>query len=178
MNKQSALSLLGALLLGLGISMSAQADPSSSGTITFTGQITDTPCTIDSGNNMNINMSAATNQLAAVGATASYYPVRISVSACPAQPSLKFNPAQANLIDATGVTGALLKSGVANVGIQLIDGANNNIDLHDATYSLPVVDWNAVNKSGHFDFVTQLYAMGVAAPGAISASLPFTLTYP
>jgi len=62
MNKQSALSLLGALLLGLGISMSAQADPSSSGTITFTGQITDTPCTIDSGNNMNINMSAATKR--------------------------------------------------------------------------------------------------------------------
>jgi type 1 fimbria pilin len=177
MNKKSALPLLGALLLGLGISMSAQADPSGSGTITFTGQITNTPCTLDSGNNMNINMSAATSQLAAVGDTASYYPVRISVSACPAQPSLKFNPAQASLMDAAGVDGALLKSGVANVGIQLTDGAND-IDLHDATYSLPVLDWDAVSKSGHFDFVTQLYAMGAAAPGAISASLPFTLTYP
>ncbi|EBW3155434.1 type 1 fimbrial protein, partial [Salmonella enterica subsp. enterica serovar Java] len=111
------------------------------GTITFTGSVTEAPCSIPAGEaNQNIDLGAVSNQLLIASKTGSDpVPVKINLKNCDLGTSPKYSKASLAFLndgklDATdSAKGFLQTTGPANVGVQLLDRTMAGINLTDKT---------------------------------------------
>ncbi|WP_248749744.1 fimbrial protein [Pseudomonas sp. MWU15-20650] len=161
------------------------------GTITLTGEITGTTCSISGGSGStpgaSPNFSVALNKvqasaLNAPGQTAGSKPFFIHVSTCPKDTvvavlyessSPAINPATGNLMNQ-----APAKPKPASlVEVQIVDGTTNRpMDLRLAMNSSSAT----VPESGtvSLPFAAQYFATGKATPGPVSTQVLYSVTFP
>lgn len=179
-----------ALAMGLAVAGSASAAAASGGTITFTGQINDTTCTITGGpgtdggqGNFTVALQPVDqSQLTTAGATAGKKAFTVQIGG-PTDATCQ-NGKVATLsfltssprIDATN--GALMNalSGQATMAdIQVLDAAGTAIDLRDPANG--VMSPAIANNTALINFNAQYLATGTATPGLISTSVLYGVTY-
>lgn len=156
------------------------------GTITFTGEITDTTCVIAGdgtvGSNFEVTLpTVSTTALSAAGRTAGAKAFDISLgttgSPCAAtNVGVNFEPGP-NIDAATGMLRNATGGDYAtNVQVAILNNASVKIDLRDNTNSqiVPVTGGIAVlNYTGQYEAVG-----GGATAGDVSTSVQYSITYP
>lgn len=187
--KCNKIALAAALVLGLGAVGSAGAASSNGGTITFTGSVDDTTCTVTGGSgtdggqgNFSVALAPALPSDLPDGATAKPKPFSVQIGG-PGQGSctdgkvarMSFLTASPRIDASTGALTNALSGEAENVQIQLSD-SKGNINLADPAYfqdSPPIANNTAVIPfSAHY-----LAHGGDATPGLISTSVVYAVTY-
>jgi major type 1 subunit fimbrin (pilin) len=181
-----AIAITTAGLLGLG-SLGAQA---ADGTITFTGLVSDTTCSINgaaSGSPANLSVALPTVQAGALGehgavaGTSGPADMTLSLSGCSGT-ATKAIATFENGPTVDQKTGYLLNQAVtdaaSNVEVRLLNaslqpinittGSNNDIAGNGATIS---------GGSANLQYFAQYYATGKATPGGLTTSVQYTMQY-
>lgn len=186
-----------AIALALPLLFAAQAPQAQAadGTISFTGNVSASTCNVaiaGVGTNSNSTVSVVlptvnTAALATAGAVAGSTPFTISVSACNGSATsftTLFTP-----ITGDAVGGKLINKtttgGATNVTLEILSspatGTPTTVNLNAATASLQQPNGTATttitNSAGTQNYKVQYNATGAAGPGAVTASLPFTISY-
>jgi len=171
---------LAAMVAGLALSSSAAA---ADGTITFTGAITDTTCTVSvngSGTSASVLLpTVQTSALTATGATAGTTPFDIVLSGCTGG---TLNTASTHFESGTNVdasSGRLNNSNVAgsasNVQLQLLNASHGAIAAGAASQNdLPV---SITSGGGTLSYYVQYYATGAATSGSVSSYVDYSISY-
>ncbi len=149
------------------------------GTITISGSVTGTTCTIANGGNVTVTLPAVSATSLATAATiAGRQPFAITLSGCAAGTTAKayFEPA-ANIDTSTGnlriATGA---GNATNVQVRLFNGDLSTIDL-GKTAGNQLVNTVTVGTGGPMNFYAGYYSLGGATAGTVSTSVIYTLQY-
>lgn len=155
----------------------------SDGTISFTGQISTTTCTISvagNGNNGSISLPRiSTKALAANLATAGATPFSISLSGCTGtaiQAAIWFeNDVNVN------AAGRLVNSGTAsNVDVAIYNvGSSTHIPIGQTstTFGSSGTAFSISSGNATLNYLARYYANGQATAGTISASVNYTVQY-
>lgn len=161
------------------------------GTITVTGEISGTTCSISGGSGStpgaspDFSVALSKIQVSALkssGQTAGAKPFFIHVGACPKDTvvavlfessSPAINPATGNLINQAPAT----PTPASLVEVQIVDGATNKsmdlrLGLNSSTATVP--DSGAVA----LPFAAQYIATGTATPGPVSTQVLYSVTFP
>jgi major type 1 subunit fimbrin (pilin) len=170
-------------ILGVAISaamcvpMAAQA---SDGTITFTGVLNTTTCTVTTGTNGSFGVvlpTLATSTLAAAGVTAGTTAFSISVGSCAGPGSFTtFFESGAS----TDPTGRLNSTGVAtNVQLQLLNSDNSIINAAAAPGAQGVIAAPITGTPGvgTARFAVRYYATGVTTAGSVGSAVTYSMSY-
>jgi major type 1 subunit fimbrin (pilin) len=178
------------LVLGTAAVGFANAASSNGGTITFTGQVTDTTCTVTGGAGTNGGTGNFTVALASVsatalnaaGVTAGAKPFSVVIGG-PGQgtcqdgkvATLTFDIASPQVDAKTGNLANALSGQATNTEIQLLDSTGNAINLASPTYSVssPAIS----NNTAQINLQAQYYATGAATPGEVSTSVVYNIAY-
>ncbi|EMT6576924.1 fimbrial protein [Providencia rettgeri] len=171
--------------------MSAGTYAASTGTITFTGELTDTTCEVDingNGSDATVTLpSEGIENLTTAGAVSGRTSFNMNLSKCAAG---KNNPRSkvATFFQAGSTvdlsTGRLINqstAGATNVALQLLDPANNfeviNVGNTDQIAGSTYVDIDATNGTALLHYAVEYYALGQTTPGAVSSSVIYNLMY-
>ncbi|MGG4686905.1 fimbrial protein [Providencia stuartii] len=165
------------LVLFIASSISASA-LAADGTITFNGEITATTCDVTTGNGGDFTVTlptVSTTALSSAGATAGNTSFTIELANC----SVSGVDVAANfesLTSGDAVTGNLIPTTApANVQIGLADQAGNAAKVN----GVPAGSQPIVNGAATLAYQAFYYAKDVVtAPGAVTAQVNYTLTYP
>ncbi len=161
----------------------------SDGTINFKGQITDTTCTITTGNAGSFTVTlpnVSKTNLAAAGSKAGTTGFSIALSNCnPASGNVHaFFEAGANVDPATGRlvnTDNAGNGGAANVQIGLLNPSNNSdisIGASDGTAQNSLAQPIKSDGTALLPYAAQYVATGgAAAAGSVSSSVTYILSY-
>ncbi|QAU24793.1 type 1 fimbrial protein [Dyella sp. M7H15-1] len=184
--------LASAVAIAMGITFAGVASAASSngGTITFTGTVADTTCTVTGGSGTdggqgNFSVALDNTQpsdLAAAGDTSEPKAFTVQIGA-PGQgsctdgkvASMSFLTSSPRIDAATGALKNALSGEATNVQIQLTD-SNGAINLADPSYSQQSPE--IANNTASIPFSAQYLAVGGAAtPGLISTSVVYAVNY-
>lgn len=188
--KHIKLASAAAIAMGIVLAGSASAAASNGGTITFTGAVNDTTCTVTGGSGTNGGQGnfivaldpAEPAQLATAGDVANPHAFGVVIGG-PGQgsctdgmvASMSFLLSSPQIDAATGALKNALAGEATNVQVQLTD-SNGAINLADASYhqDSPAI----VNNTATIPFSAQYLAVGGAAtPGLVSTSVVYAVTY-
>ena len=163
------------LFITSAISASALA---ADGTITFNGEITATTCKVSSGTDgdFTVNLpTVSTTALNAAGATAGNTSFTIDLTNCTVS-GVDVAANFESLTNGDATTGNLIPSvAPANVQIGLADQGGNIAKVNGA----PVGSTPIVGGSAQLAYQAYYFAKDkVTAPGAVTAQVNYTLTYP
>lgn len=184
--KNTAVSL--SLFVALGMTaVSAQA--SSTGTITFNGELTDTTCKVDidgQGADATVVLPAVSvNELAATGETAGRTSFNMNLSECVVGTEGGHSKVSAFFQAGSTVdlsTGRLLNvSGTATkVNLRLLDASNNfaaiNIGNTDQVTGTAYVDIDT-DGTALLPYAVEYYATAQTTPGTVTSSVVYNLQY-
>ncbi|ECI5748669.1 fimbrial protein StdA [Salmonella enterica subsp. enterica] len=168
------------------------ADPTGSfgtGSIHFTGTVTNSPCNIAPGDDaLAVSFGQVSHKmLAAVGDTSSSQPVVIHLTDCSFDPDTTGTPANpVGLMSRVNVafTGAsttdhkaFVSTGTAtNVAVQLLKSDNTTvIEANSVPAQTDAQQLQAGDNQ--LRFFARLLATGVATPGSVDSTVTYTLTY-
>ncbi|MGL5214278.1 MAG: fimbrial protein [Aeromonas hydrophila] len=177
------------ILIGALAVMAAEnsAHAASTGTITFSGLITDTTCNVDidgQGPDPTITLPTVdVSQLDVAGKVSGRTPIDMSLSGCTVGTSGEdtvaayFQPgATVNL-----TTGRLINSGAAtNVSLQLLDAVDNSYSvikvgsqdqLNDSAFA------DLTSGSATLRYAVEYYAENQTTPGTVTSSVVYNLMY-
>lgn len=180
-----------AVALSLGSVAAASAQTANGGTITFTGVVTDTTCTITGGsgtnggrNNFIVALDAVpVTALPAAGAQAGPKDFNVVIGG-PGQgsctdgkvASMAFLTSSPQVDPTTGTLKNALAGEATNTNIELLDGSGNVINLASAANA--VTSPAIVNNMATIPFTAQYLAVGGAAtPGLVSTSVVYAVEY-
>jgi major type 1 subunit fimbrin (pilin) len=159
------------------LSTGAQA---TDGTVTFTGAVTATTCTVNAGSpSFTVTLpTVSVSALSTAGATAGSTAFQIALTACTAGASVSTYFEPGATVDST--TSRLKNAGTAtNVQVGLLNGDDSSAILAGAaqasqnSHSTPITAGAATLK-----YFAQYVANGAAAgAGSVSASVTYTLIY-
>ena len=184
--------LASALVVAMGLAAAgvASAQSANGGTITFTGSVTDSTCTISGGGGTNGGTgnftvaldSVAATDLAAAGVTANAKPFTVTIGG-PGQgtcldgkvATLSFLTSSPQIDAATGALTNALAGQATNTEIQLMDSTGAPINLADPSYSVnsPAI----ANNTAQINLQAQYYATGAATSGLVSTSVVYAIAY-
>jgi major type 1 subunit fimbrin (pilin) len=183
-----------AFVMGATVAASSFAAPAGNGgTITFTGQINDTTCTVSGGTGTNNGTGnfvvalepADATQLATAGTTANQKQFDVIIGGVD-QPTCTDGKVakMAYMISSPqidGGTGALknaLAGQATNVQIQLADANKAAINLSNPGQSWSTTIGATTPNTGKLTFYAQYLAVnGAATPGQVSTSVVYSVTY-
>ena len=176
------LNILGlAISAALCIPMAAQA---SDGTITFTGELTDSTCTINGGAGKDFTVAlpkVSVADLAAAGKTAGATNFSINVTACSASVGgyTAYFEATPNVNLADGRLMNTTTAGAKFVEIELLNQANTAvaINLTKGTGLQGVTPGTFTYPAGTSNFIARYYATGVSTSGLVNSSITYSLVY-
>lgn len=147
----------------------------SQGTVTFNGEINDTPCSIDaSDQHQTINMGSVTSSALSGGGTSNPVPFTIKLTQCDNTTkktvATTFTGPAASF--GTGLLG--ISGNTTNAAIRLLDASDKPLQLGTATSQPLLAGQNDLR------FKAQLIgdATTDATPGVFSSVANFTMTYP
>lgn len=179
-----------ALTMGLAIAGSASAQSSYGGTITFTGAVSDSTCTVSGGagtSGATGNFSVALTPVAATALSAAgdvAGPTNFSlVIGGPGQTgcvngdiaAISFMPSSTQIDATTGALANTLSGQATNVQVQLLDDTGAPINLADPSYQATAT---IANNTATVPFTAQYLAVGGAAtPGSVQTNVVYQLTY-
>lgn len=180
------------VLAALPLVLASQVQAADGGTIDFTGNVTANTCNIavagtalTAPNSASITLDSVNNtSLLTAGAVAGTKAFSIAVSGCLAGNNsfiTLFTPLAADVTP----TGKLINKaagGANNVVLEILNSTNTAVNLFNSTPATQqgttlAATSTITNGSGTQNYKVQYLATGVAGPGAVSASLPFTLSY-
>ncbi|ECG5644757.1 fimbrial protein StdA [Salmonella enterica subsp. enterica serovar Poona] len=158
--------------------------PFGSGTIHFTGTVTNAPCSIAPGDdNLAISLGqVSSKQLATAGATSPSVPVVIHLTGCSFEPAPEGSTAMPMSKVTASFSGPFddtnngymntASSGATGVVVQLLNGDN----------STPVSDQKSIPQTlnggeNELQFYARMLATDAATPGPVLANVTYTLTY-
>lgn len=179
-----------AVTLGLALAGSASAQSSYGGTITFTGAVSDSTCTVSGGagtsgatGNFSVALTpVAATDLAAAGDTAGPTNFSLTIGG-PGQAgctngniaAISFMPSSTQIDAATGALANALSGEATNVEVQLVDAAGTVINLADPSFQATAT---IANNTATIPFTAQYLAVGGAAtPGSVQTNVVYQLTY-
>lgn len=191
MLKKTTLAIMAAsaMMCGSSAFASTTTGPFGSGTIHFTGTITNSPCNIAPGDDaLAVSFGQVSHKmLAAADDTSPSQPVVIHLTDCSFEPDTGANPGPVGLMSKVNVTftgtstqdnKAFVSTGTANhVAVQLLK--SDNTSVIDAN-STPVPGDAQQLQAGdnQLRFFARLIAVGGAAtPGSVDSTVTYTLTY-
>lgn len=157
--------------------LAAHAAPD--GTITFTGSLSATTCTINAGqSSFNVDLgSPSIAGLQTAGNTAGGALFSLNLTNCSggtsstATPQFLYDPAAVN------AQGRLVNTGTATfVDVQLVDAASGNpINVASANQSVTGADIRG--GSGAVNFIARFYSTGAAGAGTVASSVTYQINY-
>lgn len=179
-----------ALAMGLAVAGSASAASANGGTMTFTGQLTDTTCTITGGAGTDGGQGdfvvklgqVAANTLTAATQVANKTPFAVKIGGvgegtCMDGKIAKFtfDDSSPNLDASTGNMKNILTGEATNVQVQMLDGKDAVINLANGSYvgSAPAI----VNNQSSINFAAQFYATGATTPGEVKTAVLYKVSY-
>ena len=188
--KHIKLASAAALVMGVALAGTATAQTAAGGTITFTGAVNDTTCTISGGSGTNSGTGnfivaldpAQPADLASAGAVAKPHAFSVVIGG-PGQTSctngrvasMKYLVSSPQIDATTGALRNALAGEATNVQVQLRD-STGVINLADPTYS--VDSPQIADNTATIPFTAQYLAVGGAAtPGLVSTSVVYGITY-
>jgi major type 1 subunit fimbrin (pilin) len=182
-----------------GVSCPAFAGPNNiGGTITFTGNVTDTTCDVvggygTGGETSNITVvldSVPTSALTAAGNTAGGKAFQLILGgqsgctiATPGTAQLSYDPSSVNI---DGTNSGTLKNtavgGATNTNIQLVHGTDSGgqvLDLGNALLNQPIApdDATAPNQASWNFFAQYFSTVGGSTPGAVKSNVQYKVSY-
>ncbi|HIB1552383.1 TPA: fimbrial protein [Salmonella enterica subsp. enterica serovar Muenchen] len=192
MFKKTSLAVLATAAMMCGASAFAApptTGPFGSGTIHFTGTITNSPCTVAPGDDALVVPfgQISYRDLSAANDTTASQPIVIRLTQCAFDPDTSAtNPSPVGLMSkvkvsfsgtATSDNKGYISTGTAqNVAVQLLKSDNSSII--DANSTMPDGDAQQLqNGDNQLRFFARLLATGTATPGSVDATVTYTLTY-
>jgi major type 1 subunit fimbrin (pilin) len=149
----------------------------SDGTVSFSGNIISTACTVDAGSaNMKVTLGdVVSSSLASSGSKSSPTAFQIKLTECPdsvANVAVKFDGAS----DAVNTDLLKLDPGqtATNVGIEIADVSGTPIPLHTLSPLFPV---DTVAHTAVLDLTGRYVATGAAGAGTANGTSQFTINY-
>ncbi len=192
MFKKTSLAVLAAAAMMCGATAFAApptTGPFGSGTIHFTGTITNSPCTVAPGDDALVvpfgQISYRT--LSAANDTTASQPIVIRLTQCAFDPDTgATNPNPAGLMSkvkvsfsgtATSDNKGYISTGTAqNVAVQLLKSDNSTVI--EANTTMPDGDAQQLQAGDNqLRFFARLLATGTATPGSVDSTVTYTLTY-
>lgn len=163
------------LALGFVAALGMNAALAADGTVTFNGEVVDSTCTVTNANQTVTLPTVSTSALGASGAVAGITAFSLDLTGCNANDDVGIRFENGTNVNAAG---RLKNNGTANnVNVQVLDGANNVLNLADPAASLVQTADGA--GASTFDYFAQYYADGAAAEaGNVTTSVEFTVIYP
>jgi len=163
----------------------------SSGTITFTGELTDTTCEVDvngQGSDANVILpTISINQLTTAGDTAGRTSFNMNLSKCVVGTEGGHSKVSAFFLPGSTVdlsTGRLKNTtldGAKNVGLQMLDGSGNyaiiNVGNTDQRNDMTYVDIDQAGGTALLPYAVEYYADGQSSPGVVTSSVIYNLQY-
>jgi len=176
--------LSAALMAGVGIAAFApQAANASDGTITFTGSISASTCTVSANGGSAVALpNVSTSALSTVGETAAATPFSIALTGCTGlntgSVGVYFEPGASTLAD-----GNLKNTSVggSNVEIQLLNGTQGVMTLNSTSGSQngTTAAVTTTSTSATLNYYAQYVAATAAATtGSVASSVTFSVIYP
>ncbi len=172
------MSILKKSLIVLGITLTVTAVPTvfASGTIQFTGEITDQACTVDSNSkNLNVDLGKVSSKsLAAQGEVAGLKDFSIKLIDCPANSkvTVRFGGsrdiADRDILAINQITGAATNVGIALYEKDAVTPIKLYEDSKDVTFTGATVD---------LDYVARYKATGAATAGLANSSAVYSIQY-
>lgn len=193
MFRKTSLAIMATATMMCGTSAFADTPPTTgpfgSGTIHFTGTITNSPCNIAPGDDALVVPfgQISYRDLSAANATTASQPIVIRLTQC------AFNPDTASTganpvglmskvkvsFSGTGTSDnkGYVSTGTAqNVAVQLLKSDNSTVI--DANSAMPDADAQQLQAGDNqLRFFARLLATGPASPGSVDATVTYTLTY-
>lgn len=151
----------------------------SDGTLTFSGSLTSSTCSVSAGSaNQTVTLpSLAASTLASAGDTAGAVQFQIAVTGCSGgtATATPYFESGANVT----TTGRLANTGNAgNVEIQLLNASLGVMDLKGVNPSAQSSTAAAVSGgSATATFVAKYYATGAASAGSVASSVTYSMVY-
>ena len=160
------------------------------GTITFTGSVTEAPCSITAADsNLAIDLGQVSKKdLTAIGKFSTSVPINVHLMGCTFDTDTGTSPNPNGKLSKIGVTfngtsttpasGYLTNTGnAANVVVQLLD-KDNNTPIKIGTAPTAATAQQMTTGNGNvLNFFARLMATGVGAAGSVNSSVTYTLTY-
>lgn len=164
-----------------GMAMASQQAFAADGTISFTGQIQASTCTINGGtpgsSSFSVTLPTVTAPaLSAAGQTAGTTPFQIALTSCPTTLSAHtfFEPGP----NTDMTTGRLKNTGTATaVQVGLLNDDLTQIDVSKADGSQNSASAALTSGSATLKYRAQYYATGVAGAGSVTSSVAYTIVY-
>ncbi|MGS0637173.1 fimbrial protein [Citrobacter sp. VF227] len=192
MLKKTSLTILATAAMMWGATASAApptTGPFGSGTIHFTGTITNSPCTVAPGDDALIVSfgQISYRQLSAANDTTASQPIVIRLTQCAFDPDTgATNPNPIGLMSkvkvsfsGTGTTDnkGYVSTGTAqNVAVQLLKSDNSTVI--EANAPMPDGDAQQLQTGDNqLRFFARLLATGAVTPGSVDSTVTYTLTY-
>ncbi|ENK5169454.1 fimbrial protein [Citrobacter freundii] len=192
MLKKTSLTVLATAAMMFGATVSAApptTGPFGSGTIHFTGTITNSPCTVAPGDDALVVSfgQISYRQLSAANDTTPSQPIVIRLTQCAFDPDTgATNPNPIGLMSkvkvsfsGTGTTDnkGYVSTGTAqNVAVQLLKSDNNTVI--EANTAMPDGDAQQLQAGDNqLRFFARLLATGAVTPGSVDSTVTYTLTY-
>jgi major type 1 subunit fimbrin (pilin) len=187
--KQIQIAAAIALAMGLGFASQVNAAAVSGGTITFTGSVSDDTCPVQGGagtdggkNDFIVALQGVnTSDLAAAGDVAGKKPFDVIIggagSGCDTTKvaSMKFLPSSPRVDALTGTLTNALAGEATNTNIQLLDSADQVINLADAANESTAA---FVGDTATIKYSAQYLAVnGPATAGLVSTSVVYSVNY-
>lgn len=165
-----------------GIAMASQAAFASDGTITVTGQVTDSTCTISStAGTKDFTVALPTvskTSLAAAGNTAGATGFGIRLSGCtPVSGNVRTHFETGATVDPNTGRLTLNSGGASNVQIQIKNADGSVIKAGADVASQNSKPVALTSSSAQLDYIMEYYATGAATSGAANSSVTYTIAY-
>ncbi len=165
------------LVAAAGLSIAALSSPASAtdGTITITGTVQASTCTVNSGGAVAVLLpSVATTSLAANGATAGLKAFTIGLTCSAAGNATAYFEAGPNI----DTSGRLKNNGTAgNVQVQLLNSTSGVINLANGSTLQNNPLTPVASGANNLNYFAQYYATGAATAGSVSTSVVYTMQY-
>ncbi|HFW6380829.1 fimbrial protein [Klebsiella aerogenes] len=175
-------------IIGLGSALSAQA--TSTGTITFNGELTDSTCDVSvngQGSDANITLpTVSINELTTAGKTTGRTAFNLQLTDC--VPGTSGGQSKVSAFFQTGATvdqstGRLKNTdtaGATMVDLQLLDASNSdaviNVGSTDQVSDMTYTDINA-DGTATLPYAVEYYANGQTTAGKVASSVVYNLQY-
>lgn len=171
--------------LGSSVLLAASGAFASDGTITITGQVTDSSCNIAvNGGTADYTVTLPTvskDVLASDGAVAGASAISFSLSGCPASGAVRAYFEPTNVDPSTGNLLNNAASPADNVQVQVLNQSGTAIDLRDNSnnpFTNFIDDGSGTSGTADFTYSAQYIAVGgAAAAGQVDTALVYTLDY-
>jgi len=162
-----------------GLAIVSQQAFAADGTITFTGQIQASTCTINGGTAADFSVvlpTVAAAALTVAGQTAGTTPFQIALTGCPTTGNAHsfFEPGT----DTDMTTGRLKNAGSATfVQVNLLNDDLTAIDAAKADGAQNSKQVSLASGSATLKYRAQYYATGAATAGTVNSSVAYTIVY-